>query len=202
MTSLSPSSPVSAGSGSSAASPPSSLGPCGAAPLKPPLNRLTSSQKRNCSASVMGLLASSPSSEYRIAGFMLASVVNARPPHYAVRQRPADAPLRRVVRPEGLPQHYSRPYCSPLPATGPQSQERTCRSVLSEPDALRCLPLCGAYARLPQRVRCRRPTCDGARSRACVPARPLPASGRGTWNVHRPALERRQARRPAHTKSR
>jgi hypothetical protein len=38
-------------------------------------------------ASVMGLWASSPSSEYRAAGFMLPSVVDTRPPHHAVRQR-------------------------------------------------------------------------------------------------------------------
>ena len=43
------------------------------------------SPKPGCSTSVMGLWASSPSSEYRVAGFMLPSVVDTRPPHHAVR---------------------------------------------------------------------------------------------------------------------
>src|SRR4051794_15976409 len=88
--------------------------------------------KRNCSASVMGLRASSPSSEYRVAGFMLPSVVGTRPPHHAVRQRPAGQSRTR-----GAPRRASTALlpASLVPASRRRDlgeQEQTFRSVLLE----------------------------------------------------------------------
>src|SRR5215210_1783885 len=99
----------------------------------------------------MGLRASSPSSEYRVAGFMLPSVVDPRPPHHAVRERPADQSKTR-----GAPRRAST---SLLPASlvlasrrrDLREQEQTCRSVLPETQCALMSSYAALCASLPQR---------------------------------------------------
>ena len=131
--------------------PPSLHGPSGAAPIKPPHKRPTSSRNCNCSASVMGLRASSPSSEYRVAGFMLPSVVDTRPPHHAVKERPAGQSKKR-----GAPRRASTALlpASLVPASRRRDlagQGRTCRPVLPETQCALMSSYAATGASLPQR---------------------------------------------------
>ena len=117
---------------------------------------------RNCSASVLGLRASSPSSEYRAAGVMLPSVVGTRPPHHAVRKEPAGQSRTRGL-PDGLPHHYSRPHCLPRPGDGTSDEQH--RSVRPARNSISLmLRYAAATISLPQRnsvpsthMRCRTP---------------------------------------------
>jgi hypothetical protein len=103
------------------------------------------------SASVMGLRASSPSSEYRVAGFMLPSVVDTRPPHHAVKERPAGQSKKR-----GAPRRASTALlpASLVPASRRRDlagQGRTCRPVLPETQCALMSSYAATGASLPQR---------------------------------------------------
>ena len=125
--------------------------PRGAAPIKPPHKRPTSSQKCNCSASVMGLWASAPR-------------VSTAPPVSCFR--PWSTRGRHIMRSDREPAGQSKTRGAPrrastalLPASlVPASrrrdlgeQEQTCRSVLLETQCASLSSYAATGASLPQR---------------------------------------------------
>src|ERR671939_1818667 len=145
----------------------------------------------------MGLCVSSPSSEYRAAGFMLPSVVDTRPPHYAVRPRPAGQSKTR-----GAPWEASTALlpASLIPRPGDGTSENRngpAGQSCSNPMCFIVL-LCGGWRLLaPAELGAVDPhAMEHAPELACQrDLRPLQAAALG--NLHRPALEDGEARRPA-----
>lgn len=141
------------------------------------------------SASVMGLLVSSPPSDYLV-GIMLLSVVSTKDCHIMPSDPEPAGQSRRRGLPK-LPQHYTRPCLTLVPATGPRKK--------AAPVSGRSSKVCFSFTpwRRPwsNGIRLRQPTC-GATPQQLAGKRDLrPLHAAPLCHLHCPALQGGEPRR-------